>query len=174
MKSQLPSEREALKLLNQVGCTREVVNHCKAVADLAVEIAESCNRKTRKVEVQLVRIGALLHDIGRAKIHTVDHGLVGSCMAKELNLVDSVVSIIERHVGSGITLQEAEKLGWPPRDYVPVTLEEKIVAYADKLIVGSKQVTFPVALKRFIEDKATSSSSVRRLIHMHQDILNTS
>ena len=174
MKSQLPSEREALKLLSQVGCIQEVVNHCKAVADLAVEMAKACNRTTRKVDVQLVRIGALLHDIGRAKTHTVDHGLLGAYLADELKLAPSVVSIIERHVGSGIALEEAEKLGWPAKDYVPVTLEEKIVAYTDKLIVGSRRVTFSVTLERFIQDKTTSSGSVRRLIRMHKDILNIS
>ena len=174
MKSQLPSEREALKLLSQVGCMREVVNHCKAVAGLAIEMAEAYNREIGKVDVQLVRIGALLHDIGRARTHTVDHGLLGAYLAAELNLPSSVVSIIERHVGSGITWEEAEKLGWPSRDYIPVTLEEKIVAYADKLIVGSTRVTFAIALERFIQDKKTSTTSVRRLICMHKDIFNTS
>ncbi len=171
MKSHLPSEREALKLLNQAGCAQDVVNHCKAVADLAVEIAEACNRKSKKVDVRLVRIGALLHDIGRARTHTVDHGLLGAYLAEDLNLSPSVVSIIERHVGSGITSEEAEKLGWPVKDYVPDTLEEKIVAYADKLIAGSRRVTFAVALERFSQDRTTFEGSVRRLLCMHKDIL---
>jgi uncharacterized protein len=34
----------------------------------------------------LVEAGAILHDLGRAKSHEVDHGLVGAQMAKSLGL----------------------------------------------------------------------------------------
>ena len=46
----------------------------------------------------------------------------------------SVANIIKRHVGGGITPEEAERFGWPKDVYVPETLEEKIVSYADKRI----------------------------------------
>ena len=47
---------------------------------------------------------------------------------------EAVIAIIKRHVGGGITDAEAKKLGWPKDNYTPVTLEEKIVSYADKLV----------------------------------------
>jgi hypothetical protein len=37
-------------------------------------------------------------------------------------------------VGAGITDAEAQQMGWPKDTYVPQTLEEKIVCYADKRI----------------------------------------
>jgi uncharacterized protein len=42
--------------------------------------------------------------------------------------------VCERHIGVGITKQEIieKKLPLPPRDMVPQTLEEKIIAFADK------------------------------------------
>ena len=55
-------------------------------------------------------------------------------IAESEGLPEAVVKIIKRHVGGGITAQEAEKFGWPKDVYEPVTLEEKIVSYADKLI----------------------------------------
>ena len=159
----LPSEEMALKILAQVGCSKRIVEHCRSVADFAVEIAGACRKKGFDVDIDLVRIGALLHDIGRAKTHRVDHGIVGAQIARELNLPDTVVSIIERHVGSGITENEAEKLGWPMRSYVPESLEERIVAYADKLIEGSMRVPIEVAVERFRRDRHISEASVKRL-----------
>ncbi len=169
MDRRLPSERTTLRLLKQVGCPKKVVDHCKAVAGFAVEIAEACRRKGLKVDVDLVRVGALLHDVGRAKTHKVDHGVVGAQIARELNLPDAVVSIIERHVGSGITIREAERLGLPTKSYVPNSVEERIVAYADKLIEGSIRVPVEVAVERFRRDRDIPESAVERLEQWHEE-----
>ncbi len=170
MNRRLPSERTTLRLLKQVGCPKRVVDHCRAVANFAVEIAEACRKKGLKVDVDLVRVGALLHDIGRAKTHNVDHGAVGAQIARELNLPDAVVFIIERHVGSGITLREAERLGLPMKSYVPNSVEERIVAYADKLIEGSMRVPVEVAVERFRRDPDIPESSVERLRQWHEEL----
>ena len=171
MNKWLPSEKTALRLLTQVGCSKKVVEHCKIVADFAVELAESCKKNGFEVNVELVRIGALLHDIGRSKTHRSDHGVIGAYIARELNLPDAVVSIVERHVGSGIAESEAEKLGWPIKSYVPESLEERIVAYSDKLIEDSMRISFEMALERFRRDRDIPKASVERLKHWHEEFL---
>jgi HD superfamily phosphodiesterase len=60
--------------------------------------------------------------------------VVGAQLARKLGLPQPVVDIIKRHVGAGITDEEAEWLGWPKDNYIPTTLEEKVVCYADKRI----------------------------------------
>ncbi|MEM3479739.1 MAG: hypothetical protein QXV74_06840 [Candidatus Bathyarchaeia archaeon] len=40
MSETLPSPEEALKILREVGCSVDVIKHCEAVANLAVEIAK--------------------------------------------------------------------------------------------------------------------------------------
>ena len=57
--------------------------------------------------------------------------------------------IAERHIGAGITKEEAIELGLPPKDYLPVTLEEKIVAHADNLIFGTERVEIDAVIKKF-------------------------
>jgi uncharacterized protein (TIGR00295 family) len=104
------------------------------VTAVAVNLATKLQAKGIAINVPLVEAGALLHDLGRAKSHNVDHGLVGSQLARKLGLPQSVVDIIKRHVGAGVTAEEAEWLGWPKDNYVPTTLEEKVVCYADKRI----------------------------------------
>jgi len=159
-----------MNLLEKAGCSKQVIAHCRAVADLAVEIADACREKGLKVDVDLVRVGGLLHDIGRAKTHGVDHAVLGAGIARGFNLSERLVTIIERHVGSGITEREARKSGLPVKSYVPASLEERIVAYADKLIEGSIRLPFDAAVERFRRDKNIPEAAVERLKQWHEEL----
>ena len=170
MSRRLPSEEVLRGLLATAGCSEKVVEHCEAVASFAVEIAQACFEKGRKVDVALVRAGALLHDIGRSRTHGVNHNIVGGQIAKRLNLPDNVVSIVERHVGAGITESEAKKLGWPAKNYTPESLEERIVAYADKRIEDSKRVPIAAAIERLQQDRNVPVASVKRLECWHEEL----
>ena len=164
MSEKLPSREQALKFLRESQCSVNVIQHCRAVAKLALEIGEACREKGLNVDLELVEIGALLHDVGRSKTHTVNHAVVGAEIAKSAGLPEPVISIIKRHVGGGITISEAEKLGWPKDVYVPVTLEEKIVSYADKLIEGSKRVPIEITIEKLSRElKGDAAERVRKL-----------
>ena len=164
MSEKLPSREQALKFLRESQCSVNVIQHCRAVAKLALEIGEACREKGLNVDLELVEIGALLHDVGRSKTHTVNHAVVGAEIAKSAGLPEPVISVIKRHVGGGITISEAEKLGWPKDVYVPVTLEEKIVSYADKLIEGSKRVPIEITIEKLSRElKGDAAERVRKL-----------
>jgi len=134
-----------------------------------MEIAEACKDKGLEVDLELVEIGALLHDIGRAKTHSVHHAVIGAEIAESLGLPKSVISIIKRHVGGGISSREARKLRWPRDVYLPQTLEEKIVSYADKLIEGSRRVPIDKTIKIF--SKELPPSSIARIRRLHEEML---
>jgi uncharacterized protein len=140
------------------------------VAEVAVEIAKACEENGLKVDLDLVETGALLHDIGRAKTHSVHHAVIGAEIAKSLGLPEPVILIIKRHVGGGITTKEAKKLGWPRDIYTPQTLEEKIVCYADKLIEGAQRVP----IERTVENLSREllPSSIARIRRLHQEMLD--
>ena len=165
MSNKLPSREQALKLLRQNHCSPKVMAHCKAVAKLAVETAQACQKKGLKVDVNLVEVGALLHDLGRSKTHSVDHVVVGAEIARAEGLPSSVIAIIERHVGGGITPAEAKEMGWPKGNYVPVTLEEKIVSYADKLVETSERVPIELTVNRLREQKLNDAADRVQKIH---------
>lgn len=165
MSSKLPSREQALRLLRQNHCPPKVIAHCKAVAKLAVETALACQKKGLKIDLELVEAGAILHDIGRSKTHSVNHVVVGAEIAKMEGLPDSIIAIIERHLGGGITPSEAKELGWPEGNYIPVTLEEKIVSYADKLVETSERVPIELTVNRLRREKLDDAAERVQRIH---------
>jgi len=161
----------ALSLLSKYNCSEKVIVHCKSVSTLAVRLAKICKSKGFSVDVDLVRIGALLHDIGRSKTHGITHAVVGVEITKSLYLPELLVSIIERHIGGGISSDEAKKLGLPVKDYFPVTIEEKLVAYADKLIDGSNVVPIESTIQQFSRKLGEHHPAIDRIIRLHEEFL---
>ena len=106
-----------------------------------------------EVDVELVEVGALLHDLGRSKTHTINHVVIGAEMARMAGMPEEVLSIIKRHLGGGITAEEAKEIGWPNDGYVPTTLEEKIVSYADKLIGSTERIPVETTINKLLEEK---------------------
>lgn len=170
MTEKLLSSQTALRLLSESGCSKSVIAHCKAVSVLAVKFAKACENKGLKVDVKLVEVGALLHDIGRSKTHDVNHVIIGMKIAQSLNLPNSIVSIIERHAGGGITADEAKRLGWPVKGYIPITLEEKLVTYADKLIEGLRVVPIEKTLLNLSRDLGENHPALARVKRLHEEL----
>jgi uncharacterized protein len=167
----LPTRDEALQFLRESGCRENVVKHCEAVAELAVEIAEICRKRRLNINLELVEIGALLHDIGRSKTHSVHHAIEGAKIAESLGLPKPVISIIKRHVGGGIAAGEARRLGWPRDVYVPQTVEEKIVSYADKLVEGTKRVPIEKTMAKFSAEESLPVSAIVRVQRLHEEMM---
>lgn len=164
MSKRLPSREQAILLLRKHKCPPEVIRHCEAVAELATETARQLQERGVKINVDLVEAGALLHDLGRSKSHTIDHVVEGAEIAKEEGLPKDLVDVIKRHLGGGITAEEAERFGWPKDIYAPVALEEKVVCYADKLIDNAKRVPIEAEIRRLKkEGKLEAAERVRRL-----------
>ena len=153
--------------LVRAGCSSDVVAHCIAVSRLALSLAE---RATVAVDRELVRVGGLLHDIGRSRTHGVEHAIAGVEIAKRLGFSEEILNIIERHIGAGITAGEAVRLGLPEKDYLPLTTEEKIVSYADNLINRERELSFPEAVERFTRILGPDHEGVGLFIKQHEEI----
>lgn len=168
MSKNLPNREQILKILEENQCQENVVEHCIAVADYARDIAINLIKKGHEIDLELVETGALLHDIGRAKTHNVNHAIEGAKIAKAANLPESVIAIIKRHVGGGISPQEATKLGWQKDCYIPVTIEEKIVCYADKLFENSQKIPLEKTIKKLQKQKLNAAAD--RILKLHNEI----
>ncbi|PWB53440.1 MAG: TIGR00295 family protein [Candidatus Methanoperedenaceae archaeon] len=153
------------------GCTPDVIEHCKAVAKYAREIAINIRKKGDRINIDIdaVFVGALLHDIGRSKTHGIGHAVAGARIAMDNGLDDKIVKIIERHIGAGIPKVEASSLGLPEKDYLPVTIEEKIVAHADNLISDNKIGTMDELISN-LRRKKMDERTIRRFIDLNNEI----
>jgi uncharacterized protein len=116
--------------------------HSRLVADKALQIAEKI--PDLAPDMLLIEEAALLHDIGI--IHTsapalschgdqpyVCHGVIGRKLLEKEGLIPHAL-VCERHVGVGITREDIRRQGLPlpDRDMRPVTIEERVISYADK------------------------------------------
>jgi uncharacterized protein len=166
----LPTREQAIELLHKNNCPTKIISHCQAVADVAVEIAGQLKNKGLKPNLKLVEAGAILHDIGRSKTNTVNHGMVGAQIAQSEGLPAEVVGIIRTHVGGGFTQEEAASFGWPPDVYSPLSLEEKIVSYADKLVDNSHGGRVPIEVEIDRLRRAGHKDAAERVRSLHEEI----
>ena len=161
--SKYPNEEQCVTLLDRAGCTKRVIIHCCTVKTVAVAIAKGTG-----ADMGLVIAGSLLHDIGRAKDHTIMHANVGADMAERLGLPEELAEIIRKHTGAGIDDKDAEEFGLPKRDYIPRTLEEKIVAHADNLVSDNRIVPHTYAVEK-LRMKGGHRGAVR-IAELHKEL----
>ncbi|OPY27248.1 MAG: tRNA 2'-O-methylase [Methanomassiliicoccales archaeon PtaU1.Bin030] len=161
--SPIPNEQQCLDLLKAQGATDRVMKHVCTVTRLAVAMARSCGADT-----DLVRAGALLHDIGRSRTHGIQHGVVGEDIARSLSLPEPLVLIIRKHVGAGILPGEAAALGLPDRDYIPSTVEEKIVCHADNLVDDDRYISSQASYRDFVRKGLYDAGG--RMLDMHEEL----
>lgn len=125
---------EALKLLKESFGDNRIAKHSKAVCEKAVEIAEKIMENGHEVDVELVRVGALLHDIGRVKTHRLEHATEGGKMLREKGH-EKLARIVETHISCNPAM----------------SLEEKVVSYADKIIEEDRVVTLDERFENVIK-----------------------
>ena len=162
----IPSEGEAMAIHAKCRTGVYIVRHCQAVAMAAKIMGDEAEHRGRTIDKNAVIAGALLHDIGRTKSQTVRHGVEGAEILEKEGVDKIVVEIVRRHVGAGISSEEAKKLGLPDFDYVPRTLEERIVCFADKMVDADRVRPFGEEVHRF----TTKSHDVGRLLALKRGL----
>lgn len=123
--------------------------HSELVADKAVTIAQQLTRQNKfqtidqEIDIDFVAEAALLHDIGICGVHApalgcfgnqpyLRHGLIGAQILRDEGLPRHAM-VCENHIGIGLTAHEIkiQQLPLPQRNFIPQTLEEQIITYAD-------------------------------------------
>ena len=158
----IPTDRECIEYLIDAGCKKRVIIHCctvRAVADEMLTRIPGANK-------DLVVAGALLHDIGRAKDHSIMHAYYGSKMVEEYGLPSELVEIVRKHTGAGLDDEDVKELGLPPGDYIPTTLEEKIVAHADNMVSDNRVVVHDHSVSKLTNKGAFRGADRVELLHM--------
>lgn len=125
----------------------------------------------KNADKDLIKKGALLHDIGRSKTHGISHAVEGAKIVKQYGYPEEVQNIVERHIGAGITEEESVKLGLPKKSYIPQTIEEKIVAHADNLLSGTKDVDINFDIAKWKRKIDKPEENIKRLIELDNELI---
>ena len=159
-------------------CENELKNvymvHARAVADFALGLA----RKHPELELDEAFIyeAAMLHDIGifltdAPRIHCYGseeylcHGYLGAELLRSMGL-ERHARVCERHTGTGLTKDVIERNGWnlPVKDFVPETLEEQLICFADKFFSKTKFLHEPRTFEQVVESmRKISEDSVKKV-----------
>lgn len=118
-----------------------VFEHSRMVADKSLSIAREIGDPI--LDLRFIEDAAMLHDIGVSRTHApkischgrapyLSHGILGREILDGEGFHAHAL-VCERHIGVGITVEdiETQQLRIPKRDMTPVTLEEKIICFAD-------------------------------------------
>lgn len=119
-----------------------LIIHSQSVARKALQIVSL--HPELHLDANFIREGAMLHDIGIIRTNAsgiycfgtepyICHGLLGGEMLR-LEGFPLHARVCERHTGAGIGIEdiEAHNLPLPHADFLPETMEEKVICYADK------------------------------------------
>ncbi|MFZ2456884.1 MAG: TIGR00295 family protein [Candidatus Altiarchaeia archaeon] len=161
-------KNQAISLLKKEGCDESLMKHVCAVSRHAKSIAESIKAKGVVIDVDFVETAALLHDIGRCRTHGIKHGIEGAKIMEQIS--PDIARVCERHIGAGIDRKEAEILGLPVKDYLPMSLEEKVIAHADNLTEGDRIVPIEETVKKFESRLGAGHPAVKRIIELNDYI----
>ena len=157
----IPDETECIRLLQKVGCSHRVIVHCCTVRAVAEEMLNGI----KGADDRLVIAGALLHDIGRSADNTIMHAMVGAQMVKELGLSKELQDIVKKHTGAGLDDNDIREYNLPVDDYIPRSLEEKIVAHADNLVSGNRVVSHHHSSDKLRSHGAVSGADRMEKLH---------
>ena len=119
-----------------------LINHSQSVARKALQIVSS--HPELHLDAQFVEEAAMLHDLGIFRTDApgiqcfgsepyICHGRLGAEILRKEGY-ERHARVCERHTGAGITCKEiiAQGLPLPHQDFLPETMEEKVICYADK------------------------------------------
>ncbi len=156
----IPGREECLALLDKYGADERLKRHSIMVSKVALTTGRGCDCDDR-----LLVAGALLHDIGRTVTHSIFHGVEGYKILKREGMDEAIARFCSTHVGAGLLKETAKKLKLPDQDYIPRTIEEKIVCNSDTLLRGDKVVKLDEIAEDYREKGL--SSEVPRLIRLY-------
>ena len=122
----IPTREESLRILKN-NVPDNIIAHLKAVAEFSEKVMDVLEKRGIKVNRELVRAAALLHDV---KKMGPNHETRGAEYIKSLGYPD-VANLILRH---GLAKLNDE-------NFVPKTWEEKIVFYSDKRLKDDRIVS---------------------------------
>jgi uncharacterized protein (TIGR00295 family) len=134
------SRDQSIGLLAEYGKGASWVKHCLAVAGSASRLGYVLESRY-PIDQHYLWSAALLHDIGRCVTHDpVMHGVEGYNLLLKLGHEEEAF-VCASHILFGLEASEAVQFGLPAQDFIPRTIEERLIPLVDLMIEGVQPTT---------------------------------
>lgn len=135
--------------------------HARKVTEMALDLAKK--HPELGMDLQFIEEASMLHDLGifltdapgihcYGKAKYLCHGYLGAELLRSLGY-ERHARVCERHTGTGLRKEQVLAIGWdiPAKDYVPETLEEQLICFADKFYSKTKYLHTSRTLEQVVE-----------------------
>jgi putative nucleotidyltransferase with HDIG domain len=169
----LPTRKECLAILAEYHVPPHIVNHSRAVAKLAVFLAQRLIEKGEKIDVELLERAALLHDMMRvhdfkeSDYQRFEQNLPAQVRVKWQRLHEKYKAtphelaaydvLKEKYSALALTIKRHRYMALLHEKDCPKSWEEKLLYYADMRVMHHKIVPL----------KQRLTEAHKRNIHMH-------
>ncbi len=152
MANKIPTPAECLALLEEYKTPQNIIAHCRKVCEVALRVVDILENRNVCVNRELVLAAALLHDICKMQ---PEHVKLGADLIKKLGY-PKVAEVMKTH---GL-----EYIDEP--EFIPQTIEQKVVFYADKRVAHDRMVTvgerFSDLKKRYAESVHVKNGNLQK------------
>jgi len=155
-KMDVPTAAECEVILKEIHAVPDtVIDHCRAVAEVALLIADEMSRHGFNIDRDILLSAALLHDLAKGRS---DHAVRSARMVHEMGYSE-VAALIETHM-----------------DIVPGSGEEvtaaEVLYLADKLVSVDRVVTLPERFGKAWDRYGDKPETARRIKIRHENAVN--
>ncbi|KKP69341.1 hypothetical protein A2X44_04280 [candidate division CPR3 bacterium GWF2_35_18] len=172
--------KEFFKLFQKYSPTQKGAEDVFLHTTITLQIAKQIVSENKlSLNWDIAEKGILLHDIGvfecekvygpRVVKPYIQHAFLGAMILRAEGFSEAIIRMVERHIGLGISKKEIEDHNYPlPHlDFIPETLEEKILCYADKF--HSKDKGFVTFEKREQQYQKFGKGPLTRLYNFKKE-----
>ncbi len=148
--------------------------HARKVTAFALDLA--ARHPELRLDTKFIEEAAMLHDLG---IFLTDaprifcfgekpyicHGYLGAELLRSHGLPRHA-AVCERHTGTGLLKEQIAENGWPlpAMDFVPQTMEEQLICFADKFYSKTKHLEHARTLEQVVESmRKISDESAKKV-----------
>jgi uncharacterized protein len=127
---------------------RILLEHSQAVCEKALSLAQK--HSEYNFDLKFIEQASLIHDIGifmtnapeldcKGSYPYICHGFLGCEIITQEGFHKQAL-VCERHTGTGLSLDyiKAQNLPLPHREFQPISMEEQLICFADKLYSKSQ------------------------------------
>ncbi len=152
----IPSDAECRALMIRQAVSQNIVNHCRAVADLARHMATALIASGCKLDIEQVVSAAMVHDLARG---CPRHAAEGARILREMGFF-RIADIVEEH------------MDYPVIKESPVS-EAEVVFLADKWIQEDRRISMDKRFKAKLRKYGADSGACQGILSCRENALES-